>query len=449
MQTRPPVRITGRQFCNAFSGLRIDSKSAFYCLTGARATRLLRMGLLAASTAGDALVVGIGRGAVLWRAGTATTLRGADDERCVAVAISGDGATVATASDTKRLRCWHGDVLSEAEAPRRVSGLCIALLGDGQVLLACCAGELYAFPLPALDKPPRRLLAHTSSVLTGVSYANGLVATADRNEKVRVSQFPRCEEIESFCLGHTDFVSGVEFLSGTRLVSCGGDGYLRVWDAATGDCVAERRVGGVCTCLAVSTAAVAVATQYCLNVHVYPFVEGVLAEEPLMLDQCPDDGAPPSDLCFRGSSLVALLPGEWEGGPLVEWPRPTVPPDELSGADVEHVAGPAVQDAAAGLGAVAPSALFQALERDHAHATPARDGDDADKPSILRKHALEARYDVSQLGVVPKKQIVEDMERRRGREPAPTPESPAPPPARRRRGGRRHRRDEPESKDES
>ena len=408
---------------------------------------MLRMGLLAASTAGDALVVGIGRGAVLWRAGTATTLRGADDERCVAVAISGDGATVATASDTKRLRCWHGDVLSEAEAPRRVSGLCIALLGDGQVLLACCAGELYAFPLPALDKPPRRLLAHTSSVLTGVSYANGLVATADRNEKVRVSQFPRCEEIESFCLGHTDFVSGVEFLSGTRLVSCGGDGYLRVWDAATGDCVAERRVGGVCTCLAVSTAAVAVATQYCLNVHVYPFVEGVLAEEPLMLDQCPDDGAPLSDLCFRGSSLVALLPGEWEGGPLVEWPRPTVPPDELSGADVEHVAGPAVQDAAAGLGAVAPSALFQALERDHAHATPARDGDDADKPSILRKHALEARYDVSQLGVVPKKQIVEDMERRRkGEEPAPMP---APAPARRRRGGRRHRRDEPESKDES
>ena len=76
-----------------------------------------------------------------------------------------------------------------------------------------------------------------------------------------------------------------------------------------------------------------------------------------------------------------------------------------------------------------------------------RAGDDADKPSILRKHALEARYDVSQLGVVPKKQIVEDMERRRkGEEPAPMP---APAPARRRRGGRRHRRDEPESKDES
>ena len=53
------------------------------------------MGLLAASDAGDALVVGIGRGAVLWRAGTATTLRGADDERCVAVAISGDGTRMA------------------------------------------------------------------------------------------------------------------------------------------------------------------------------------------------------------------------------------------------------------------------------------------------------------------------------------------------------------------
>ena len=75
------------------------------------------MGLLAASDAGDALVVGIGRGAVLWRAGTATTLRGADDERCVAVAISGDGAIVATASDTKRLRCWHGDGMSEVFIP--------------------------------------------------------------------------------------------------------------------------------------------------------------------------------------------------------------------------------------------------------------------------------------------------------------------------------------------
>jgi len=119
------------------------------------------------------------------------------------------------------------------------------------------------------------------------------------------------------------------------------------------------------------------------------------------------------------------------------------------------VAGPAVQDAAAGLGAVAPSALFQALERDHAHATPCRAGEDADKPSILRKHALEARYDVSQLGVVPKKQIVEDMARRRaaaaGDDPPPAPAAAAEPApaACRRRGGRRHRRDDPESKDES
>ena len=437
MQTRPPVRITGRQFCNAFSGLRIDSKSAFYCLTGARATRLLRMGLLAASTAGDALVVGIGRGAVLWRAGTATTLRGADDERCVAVAIR-DGATVATASDHER--CGVGTATSgEAEAPRRVAG-CSAL-GDGQVLLACCAGELYAFPLPALDKPPRRLLAHTSSVLTGVSYANGLVATADRNEKVRVSQFPRCEEIESFCLGHTDFVSGVEFLSGTRLVSCGGDGYLRVWDArpATASPSAGRRRVHL---LAVSTAAVAVATQYCLNVHVYPFVEGVLAEEPLCWTSVPTGRR-----CRTSASAVRRSWPSCQGNGRAVPCRvaePTVP--LMNCPALTRRAGPAVQDAAAGW---APSPRRPSSRRSSATTRTRRRPGTAttrtSRPSCASR--LEARYDVSQLGVVPKKQIVEDMERRRkGEEPAPMP---APAPARRRRGGRRHRRDEPESKDES
>ena len=62
--------------------------------------------------------------------------------------------------------------------PRRVSGLCIAPYGDGQVLLACCAGELYAFPLPALDKPPRRLLALIGEVprLRGRVAVRGQVA---------------------------------------------------------------------------------------------------------------------------------------------------------------------------------------------------------------------------------------------------------------------------------
>jgi WD40 repeat protein len=360
------------------------------------------MGLLAASEAGDALVVGVGSGAVLWRANSPTTLRGTADERCVAVAISSDGATVATASDAKRLRCWHNNDLSEAEAPRRVSGMCMAPLGDGLALLVCCAGELYALPLPALDKAPKCLLGHTSSVLTGVAYANGLVATADRNEKVRVSQFPRCEEIASFCLGHTDFVAGVEFLSGAHLVSCGGDGELRVWDASSGDCVSDRRhPDAVCTCLAVSVDAVVVGLRDDAHVHVYPFDQEL--EDPLALPL----PAPPSDLCFRGSTIVALVPTEV----LVEYARTT------NGYYLAHEAAAPTCLAAADLGPVAPSALFQALERNHDHLTTP---DDVNAPAILKKHALEARYDVSQLGVVPKKQIVEDMARRRG-SPAPEP----------------------------
>ncbi len=70
--------------------------------------------------------------------------------------------------------------------------------------------------------------------------------TADRDEKIRVTQYPGAFEIESFCLGHTQyvlifdllilcrFVAKIVELDHGLLISGGGDGTLCLWDYVPG-----------------------------------------------------------------------------------------------------------------------------------------------------------------------------------------------------------------------
>ena len=410
------VRITGPQFCNAFSGPRIDTGPTW---------RLGRR----------PLVVGVGWRRALARArqhcpGEAWPRDGDDaaQRRRRALRRRGDQRRRHGRGERPtRSGCAAGTATArEAEAPRRVSGLCMRPRRRPG-LLACCAGELYAFPLPALDKPPRRLLAHVERLTEVIRrWTRG-----DRRPQREGADIPvpPLREIESTCLGHTD-VSGVEFLSGTRLVSCGGDG-IRVWDRRPA--TASPEAGVVCTCLAVSAAAVAVAYNT-LDVRL-SVREGVLAEDPLFCNSMRHRRAAVRPTCFRGSSLVALCPGttappQWPSRRRRRWTSARRTRGRAGGAGCRR-----------GPGRRRPVGPLPALERDHAHATPPgrrRRG----QAVILRKHALEARYDVSQLGGAPNSR---GHGRGAGRARA-GPESPA----RHQRGGGAAagpRRDEPESKD--
>jgi hypothetical protein len=99
------------------------------------------------------------------------------------------------------------------------------------------------------------LLGHTASVLTDLCLvpslpkhrSNYFLLTADRDEKIRVSYFPRCYDIYGYLLAHTAFVTSVTPLPTllptanttsttptTPLVaSTGGDGQLIVWNVQT------------------------------------------------------------------------------------------------------------------------------------------------------------------------------------------------------------------------
>lgn len=62
------------------------------------------------------------------------------------------------------------------------------------------------------------------------------IVTSDRDEKIRVTHYPDTHEIESFCVGHKEYVSSVTFFNEDNLLlSASGDKSLRLWNHQTGE----------------------------------------------------------------------------------------------------------------------------------------------------------------------------------------------------------------------
>ncbi|KAK9837216.1 hypothetical protein WJX84_006866 [Apatococcus fuscideae] len=104
-------------------------------------------------------------------------------------------------------------------------------------------------------EPPGRLtflLGHFCSIITAmcVSPDGRLLATCDRDGKVRVSNLPPnlllgAHEIQSFGLGHQGYVRSLAWvprLEGSLLASGGSDGTVRLWEPMTGKQLALHRI---------------------------------------------------------------------------------------------------------------------------------------------------------------------------------------------------------------
>eukprot|EP01105_Mastigella_eilhardi_P024181 TRINITY_DN6266_c0_g1_i1.p1 TRINITY_DN6266_c0_g1~~TRINITY_DN6266_c0_g1_i1.p1 ORF type:complete len:422 (-),score=120.34 TRINITY_DN6266_c0_g1_i1:51-1286(-) len=169
-----------------------------------------------------------------------------------AVALHRDRAAqrtlLATAGDEKAVKVW--DVSAEHRlcfsfnTKKRISAMAFAQSGDAlTLLLADKFGEVYAARVPAAAEAasavtPSVVLGHCSLVTClAVSPCSGYMATGDRDEKLRVSRFPAAHMIESFCMGHTQFITNIIFCGHNLLASGAGDGTLCVWDFHTGKCL--------------------------------------------------------------------------------------------------------------------------------------------------------------------------------------------------------------------
>ena len=147
----------------------------------------------------------------------------------------------------KRISCLQFTTLPSSDTTDSVM-IPVLIVGD-------LAGDAYAYNIThKMEK--RLLLGHTASMLTGLvilhqeqdndetttttksHHRYHYIATSDRDEKIRISRFPKSYIVEGYCLGHTNFVTGIapvpslssSLSPSTLLISCGGDKMLRLWD---------------------------------------------------------------------------------------------------------------------------------------------------------------------------------------------------------------------------
>ncbi|XP_062536480.1 tRNA (guanine-N(7)-)-methyltransferase non-catalytic subunit wuho [Armigeres subalbatus] len=125
---------------------------------------------------------------------------------------------------------------------------CLKFAAGGKFLVVCDkGGDCYRYECDEDNskKPGRWLLGHMSQVLDVlVSSDESMIITSDRDEKIRVTNHPNCDTIETFCLGHREFVSQLEFVqtkdAQPALLSLSGDRTLRLWDYTTGKELARK-----------------------------------------------------------------------------------------------------------------------------------------------------------------------------------------------------------------
>ncbi|KAF3322868.1 tRNA (guanine-N(7)-)-methyltransferase non-catalytic subunit wdr4 [Carex littledalei] len=166
-----------------------------------------------------------------------------------AISFSFDGELFVSAGDDKIVKIWKTgswNCIHTIQSEKRVSAVSISQ-DSGYVTFADKFGVVWIMSLKEdRDTKAVPILGHYCSIITSMKFSpdGRFIATADRDHKIRITVFPRnalkgAHEIQSFCLGHTDFVSCLTFVctqdqSKGFLLSGGGDLTVRLWDYSNG-----------------------------------------------------------------------------------------------------------------------------------------------------------------------------------------------------------------------
>ncbi|KAF7651099.1 hypothetical protein LDENG_00116040 [Lucifuga dentata] len=161
-------------------------------------------------------------------------------DKILAFNVSPSGKLAALTDDTKRLVLFHCRPSWRLISIRWVVRRCTSLVfsqAEEELLVADKSGDVYSFSVKEPQKEGELKLGHLSMLLAITLTPNDkYIITADRDEKIRVSRLSSPYNIQSFCLGHQEFVSALLVPSGLPqwLLSGSGDGTVKLWDYESG-----------------------------------------------------------------------------------------------------------------------------------------------------------------------------------------------------------------------
>ncbi|KAK6141349.1 hypothetical protein DH2020_024899 [Rehmannia glutinosa] len=182
-----------------------------------------------------------------------------------AIRFSKSGRFFVSAGDDKLVKFWDTNswhCFCSVVSEKRVTSLAIS----NDEMFVCFMdkfGMVYVVDIRdynyenqgSVNKKAVPILSHYCSIITRLEFSpdGKYIVTADRDFKIRVTVFPKepvngAHEIQSFCLGHTEFVSCIAFVSSQdyaqgHLVSGSGDSTVRLWDYASGTLLDTCDVG--------------------------------------------------------------------------------------------------------------------------------------------------------------------------------------------------------------
>ncbi|PRQ26070.1 putative transcription factor WD40-like family [Rosa chinensis] len=174
-----------------------------------------------------------------------------------AIRYGASGKLFVSAGDDKLVKIWSTEswhCISTVCSEKRVTA--VAISNDGSyVCFADKFGVVWVVDVDvegldgnqaSANKKAAPMLSHYCSIITSLEFSpdGQFFVSADRDFKIRVTVFPKkpldgAHEIQSFALGHTEFVSCLasvytqEFPHGF-LVSGSGDSTVRLWDISSG-----------------------------------------------------------------------------------------------------------------------------------------------------------------------------------------------------------------------